>query len=139
MESYMVNEEKLRIMTGLARYEQGSSEKEIKEAGYYPVDYIRTHLLSTVWSYSIAYLLLLLLIALYHFEYLMSAIRLQEIKSLVVAAVAVYLLILLGCSFFTVLIYSRKYHHIQKKRRDYLVELKKMEVYYSPDKEGGSE
>lgn len=135
----MVNEEKLRIMTNLAKNGEPPHKQEIQEAGYYPVDYIRTHLLSTVWSYSIAYVLLLLLIALYHFEYLMSALRLQEMRSLVVAVFAVYLLVLLGCSFFTVLIYSRKYHQIQKKRRDYLLELKKLETLYAQSKEGGSE
>jgi formate hydrogenlyase subunit 3/multisubunit Na+/H+ antiporter MnhD subunit len=126
-------------MTDLAGFEEQPHKTEIQEAGYYPMDYVRTHLLSTVWSYSIAYVLLLLLIALYHFEYIMSALRLQEMRNLAIAALAVYLLMLLGCSFFTVLIYSRKYHHIQKKRRDYLLELKKLETYYSQSKEGGSE
>ena len=135
----MVNEEKLRIMIELARYEKKPVKTAIKESGYYRMDYIRAHLLVTIWSYSIAYVLLLFLIALYHFEYLLSEIRLPEIRSLALAALAVYLLLLLGCAFFTVLIYSSKYNQTQKKRREYLTELKKMEVFYNQGREGGSE
>ena len=101
----MVNEEKLRIMVNLARYEQEPLHTELKEAGYYRIDYIRSHLLVTLWSYSVAYVLVLFLIALYHFEYLLSKVRLPEIGSLAAGALAVYLLIMLGCAFFTVIIY----------------------------------
>lgn len=135
----MVNEEKLRIMIGLARYEKEPVKTEVREAGYYRIDYIRSHLLVTIWSYSAAYVLLLVLAALYHFEYLLSAIRIPEIRSLAFAALAVYLLLLLGCILFTVLVYSAKYNDTQKKRREYLTELKRMEVFYTQGREGGNE
>lgn len=135
----MVNEEKLRIMVNLARYEQEPLHTELKEAGYYRIDYIRSHLLVTLWSYSVAYVLVLFLIALYHFEYLLSKVRLPEIGSLAAGALAVYLLILLGCAFFTVIIYSTKYHRIQNKRRAYLAELKKMELFYEQSREVSGE
>ena len=90
----MVNEEKLRIMVNLARYEQEPLHTELKEAGYYRIDYIRSHLLVTLWSYSVAYVLVLFLIALYHFEYLLSKVRLPEIGSLAAGALAVYLILL---------------------------------------------
>ena len=120
---HMVNEEKLRIMVNLARYEQEPLHTELKEAGYYRIDYIRSHLL----------------VALYHFEYLFSKVRLPDIGSLAIGALAVYLLILLGCTFFTVLISSAKYHRIQSKRRAYLTELKKMELFYEQSREVGNE
>ncbi|MCI7061541.1 MAG: hypothetical protein MR965_04995 [Lachnospiraceae bacterium] len=135
----MVNEEKLRIMTNLARYEQEPLHTELKEAGYYRIDYIRSHLLVTIWSYSVAYVLVLFLVALYHFEYLLSKFRIPEIENLIFAVLAIYLLLLLGCAFFTVLIYSAKYHRIQQKRRAYLAELKKMELFYKQSGEVGSE
>ena len=86
----MVNEEKLRIMVNLARYEQEPLHTELKEAGYYRIDYIRSHLLVTLWSYSVAYVLVLLLVALYHFEYIFSKVRLPDIGSLAIGALAVY-------------------------------------------------
>ena len=86
-----------------------------------------------------AYVLVLLLVALYHFEYIFSKVRLPDIGSLAIGALAVYLLILLGCAFFTVLISSAKYHRIQSKRRAYLTELKKMELFYEQSREVGNE
>ena len=83
---HMVNEEKLRIMVNLARYEQEPLHTELKEAGYYRIDYIRSHLLVTLWSYSVAYVLVLLLVALYHFEYIFSKVRLPDIGSLAIGA-----------------------------------------------------
>jgi len=124
----MVNEEKLRIMVNLARYEQEPLHTELKEAGYYRIDYIRSHLLVTLWSYSVAYVLVLLLVALYHFEYIFSKVRLPDIGSLAIGALAVY-----------VLISSAKYHRIQSKRRAYLTELKKMELFYEQSREVGNE
>ena len=134
----MVNEEKLRIMVNLARYEQEPLHTE-EEAGYYRIDYIRSHLLVTLWSYSAAYVLVLCLVALYHFEYLLSKVRLPEIGSLVIGALAIYLLILLGCAFFTVIIYSARYHRIQNKRRAYLAEIQKMKLFYEQSREGNGE
>ncbi len=135
----MVNEEKLRIMTKLAVYEKEPLRTEIEEAGHYRWDYICTHLLTVVWRYSAAYLLVLMLLALYHFEYFLSTVRLPEIRTLFFAALAVYLLLLAGCAFFTVVLYSSRYHTGQKKRREYLAELKKMEMFYTQGREGGNE
>lgn len=135
----MVNEEKIRVMTKLASYEKDSTYKEIKEGGYYQSDYIRSHLLMTVWSYSVAYFLLLLLIGLYHFDYLLSAFRLQEVGSIIVAVVAVYILLMLACIFFSVMIYSEKFRKIRKLRREYFTEIKKLEAIYAKSKEGGNE
>lgn len=134
----MVNEEKLQMMIRLAAYEKEPIQKELKEGGYYKADYIRSHLIVTIWSYSIAYFLILVLLALYHFEYLSSNLQVQEMRSLVLVVAAVYLLIMLGCIFFTIIICSNRYHRLQKRRRDYYNELKQMEAFYAQSREGGN-
>ena len=134
----MVNEEKLRIMTRLASYEKNISEKELKEGGYYKSDYIRSHLLVTIWSYSVAFVLLLALTALYHFDYLVSAMDSRQMRSLILAAVAIYILLLLGCIFFTITIGSARYNRLQKRRKEYYQELKKLEAFYRKSREEGN-
>lgn len=134
----MVNEEKLQMMVRLAAYEKEPAQKEIQEGGFYKVDYICSRLMVTILSYSIAYFLILVLLALYHFEYLSSALQMQEISSLVLAVAAIYILILLGCIFFAIIIYSNRYNQIQKRRREYYNELKQMEAFYGQNKEGGN-
>lgn len=134
----MVNEEKLRIMTKLAAYEKNVSQREQKEGGYYKSDYIRSHLLVTIWSYSSAFVLVLFLVALYHFDYLMAVVEVWELQGLILAIAAVYILLILGCSFFTIVIYSGRYNQIQKKRREYYNELKKLEAFYKQSREEGN-
>lgn len=134
----MVNEEKLRTMTRLASYEKNVSEKEQREGGYYKSDYIRSHLIVTLGSYSVAFLLLLVLIALYHFDYLVSVADIREMRNLILTAAAVYILLMLGCIFFTITTYSEKYHRAKKKRKEYIRELKKLETFYRQSREEGN-
>lgn len=134
----MVNEEKLRIMTRLASYEKSVSEKEQKEGGYYKSDYIRSRLLVTIWSYSVAFILLLTLIALYHFDYLVSVVDIWEMRSLILGVAAVYILLMLGCIYFTITVCSKKYNQTQKRRKEYYHELKKLEAFYTQSREEGN-
>lgn len=134
----VVNEEKIRIMTRLALYEDKVSQTELKEGGYYKSDYIRAHLMTAIWSYTVAFVLMLALLALYHFEYLVSDVGMQDIRSLSVAVAAIYLLVLLCCIFFSVTVSSVQYNQLQKKRKEYYNELKRLEAFYNQNKEGGN-
>ncbi len=131
----MVNEEKIRIMTRLTSLENGDSGGEIRDSGYFKSDYIRLRLIRTIGSFSIAYVLILGLVALYHFDYLVSGIGMQDIRSMLITVVALYLLLVLLCIFFTVTIYSKKYSYVQKKRKEYYKEIKKLEACYDQSNE----
>lgn len=134
----MVNEEKIRIMTKLTSLENADSKGVIKDSGYYKTDYIRLRLIRTIGSYTIAYFLIIALVALYHFDYLVSSIVIQDFRSMIISVVALYLLLVLLCIFFTVTIYSKKYSQVQKKKKEYYNELKKLEAFYDQSKEGGN-
>lgn len=122
------------MMVKLAAYEKEPIQKEITEGGYYKIDYIRSHLIVTIWSYSIAYFLVLALLTLYYFEYLSYSLNMQDLENLALTVAAVYLLLMLGCVFFTIIICSNRYHQIQKRRREYYNELKQMEAFYAQGK-----
>ena len=134
----MLNEEKIRIMTRLNLLENSDSKEEIKDSSYYKPDYIRIRLIRTIGSYSIAYVLMLALVALYHFDYLVSNMVIQDIRNMIIAVIALYLLLVLTCVFFTITIYSKKYSQIQKKQKEYVKEIKKLEAFYDQSKEGGN-
>lgn len=137
-EALMVNEEKVRIMTRLASMEKGAGKDVIKEGGYYKADYIRSHVLVSVWSYTVGYILILALGALYHLEYLISEAGVAVYRNLAWMAGTIYVLILFGCIFFTTLISSARYTRQQKKQKEYLYELKQLEAFYAQNKEGGN-
>ena len=64
----MVDENKVRIMTDIARDEQQIG-KEIMDGGtYYKKDYIAAHTMRIIWSFSLSYILFGILIFLYNIE-----------------------------------------------------------------------
>ncbi len=135
----MVDEEKVRIMTRIASYEQKERIQEIEEGGYYESDYIRSRLFPIIWSYTVAYALLLLLIALYHLDFLTSSLSMAECRELAAAALVIYILLILVSVFLWTLHFAAGYERSQKLRKEYYGELKKLEQYYVQNREGGSE
>ena len=67
----MVNEEKVRIMTAIAYEEKEHGSELLNDAFFYKNDYVKMHVLSVIWNYTIGYFLILILIALYNMDYLL--------------------------------------------------------------------
>ena len=63
-------EEKIRLMTKLARYESGEGKEELRIARYYRSDYIGLALFRNFFLASIGYLVILLLVGAYFAEFL---------------------------------------------------------------------
>ena len=66
----MLNQEKVRIMTKLAIYEEGKGKEELKINKYFRFDYIRLQVVKGFVSCTLGFLLILGLTALYQMEYL---------------------------------------------------------------------
>ena len=62
----MLKEEKIRLMTKLARYESGEGKEELRIARYYRSDYIGLALFRNFFLASIGYLVILLLVDKYN-------------------------------------------------------------------------
>ncbi len=135
----MVNEDKIRIMTRLASFEKKMGEDELKKASYYQSDYIRAHLLVTIWSYTMGYILVVGLFALYYLDYLTSVASFADMRNLGMATLAIYILIMAGCVFFSISYSSRKYVKLRRKLREYEEMLVELSVYYDQGKEGNNE
>ena len=55
----MINEEKVRLMTKCAIYEDNKGKEEIPLAGYFKTDYVRYHGLKTMIAVFFAFLVML--------------------------------------------------------------------------------
>ena len=64
----MLNEKKIRLMTELARYEEGQGKEEMRIAKYFRSDYLGIALFKNFFLASIGYMVVLLLIAAYFSE-----------------------------------------------------------------------
>lgn len=88
----MINEEKVKIMTKLAMYEQGKGRKYLPVSKYYRSDYIGLALIKNFFLVTIGYCLIVAAVAVYFGEYLLENIHKMNLIMLGVYIVIGYLI-----------------------------------------------
>lgn len=111
----MVNEKKVRLMTQLALDEKRFYKDELDESGYFRSDYIRSNTLKVLLGYSISYLLIMGLVAMYYVDYLFTNVVQMDMQSMVWLAGCIYVGLLLIITLFCVLFYMTKYTNNRKR------------------------
>ena len=131
----MVNEKKVRLMTQLALDEKGFYKDELDESGYFRSDYIRSNTLKVLLGYSISYLLIMGLVAMYYVDYLFTNVVQMDMQSMVWLAGCIYVGLLLIITLFCVLFYMTKYTNNRKRLRKYMMEIDKLQKFYRDSKD----
>ena len=86
----MINEEKVKIMTKLAMYEQGKGRKYLPVSRYYRSDYIGLAMIKNFFLVTIGYCLILAGIAAYFAEYLIDNVHKMNLVSLGVEVIRIF-------------------------------------------------
>lgn len=131
----MVNEKKIRLMTQLALDEKRLYKDELDESGYFRSDYIRSNTLKVLLGYSISYLLIMGLVAMYYVDYLFTNVVQMDMQSMVWLAGCIYVGLLLIITLFCVLFYMTKYTNNRKRLRKYMMEIDKLQKFYRDSKD----
>lgn len=131
----MVNEKKVRLMTQLALDEKRFYKDELDESGYFRSDYIRSNTLKVLLGYSISYLLIMGLVAMYYVDYLFTNVVQMDMQSMVWLAGCIYVGLLLIITLFCVLFYMTKYTNNRKRLRKYMTEIDKLQKFYRDSKD----
>ena len=131
----MVNEKKVRLMTQLALDEKRFYKDELDESGYFRSDYIRSNTLKVLLGYSISYLLIMGLVAMYYVDYLFTNVVQMDMQSMVWLAGCIYVGLLLIITLFCVLFYMTKYTNKRKRLRKYMMEIDKLQKFYRDSKD----
>ena len=131
----MVNEKKVRLMTQLALDEKRFYKDELDESGYFRSDYIRSNTLKVLLGYSISYLLIMELVAMYYVDYLFTNVVQMDMQSMVWLAGCIYVGLLLIITLFCVLFYMTKYTNNRKRLRKYMMEIDKLQKFYRDSKD----
>ena len=105
----MLNEEKIRLMTGISMFEKKMMKESIPANRYFKSDYVGSHLIRSFIAYSLTVCLCLLLWVLYRFDDLINAMAVDDLISLGVRLVFYYAAGLLAYLVVTWKIYSRRY------------------------------
>ena len=131
----MVNEKKVRLMTQLALDEKRFYKDELDESGYFRSDYLRSNTLKVLLGYSISYLLIMGLVAMYYVDYLFTNVVQMDMQSMVWLAGCIYVGLLLIITLFCVLFYMTKYTNNRKRLRKYMMEIDKLQKFYRDSKD----
>lgn len=135
---YMVNEEKVILMTRAALYEEKSGKEHLKISNYFRHDYISLQILYGGFFATVCFVLGAVLWGACRMEYLLNNLHKMDLKSfgltvmfLYVLVVAVYLCILYGvCSY--------RYYTAKKSVSSYAQSLRKISDIYAQERKRGA-
>ena len=125
----MLNENKVKVMTKMAMYENGQGAEDKKIGSYYKRDYVSLKtLISIIWM-TVGYFLIVALVGCLFLDEILKRLTIDYLIMLAIAIVVLYLAILLlyivGANQF----YKRKYSDARmriKKYNHYLTRLNRM-------------
>lgn len=131
----MLNEQKIKVMTRLAKCEKKEHRESFDIMNFYKYDYIRYNLLKTVIGVTVGYGMIVGLTALYHMEYLILNFVTLDYKAIVTLVLGGYLALLLIYSVATIAGSSGKYDKSRKEVGHYYRILEVLQKWYSKDNE----
>lgn len=127
----MINEEKVKIMTEIAMYEQGKGRKYLPVSKYYRSDYIGLALIKNFFLVTIGYVMAIAAVAVYFGEYLMENLHKMDLVSLGIYIIIGYVAVLVGYSILTYIQYSVKYFKAKKSVKEYYTQLTELSKIYT--------
>ncbi len=126
----MLNNRKVRLMTRLAIYEQTEGKEDVRISKYFRTDYVRLNVLKTVVAVTVGYLLILLLLVVYHSEYLIREAVTLDYHGMIMRYVGIYIIILAVYGALAMIGYMMKYRTSRKKLAKYFRMLRRLRSLY---------
>ena len=115
----MINEEKIKIMTKLAMYEQGKGKKYLPVSRYYRSDYIGLALIKNFFLVTIGYALIVAAVAVYFGEYLLENIHKMDLVTLGVYLIIGYVVVLVAYIGIASHLYNKKHQEARQRVKRY--------------------
>lgn len=131
----MLSEKKIRLMVRLADYEQNQGKEDMERTKYYKLDYIRFQILKTFVSVTGAVFLVLLLIGMYHMEYIITNALELDYAGMSKYFLVIYILLLCLFSFVTVSVSTVQYEASKARVKEYYAELQELIAYYEEEED----
>lgn len=127
----MLNEEKIRLMTGIAMYEKKAEKDIFPVTRYFKSDYVGSHLIRSFIAYTLTCLIVLAMWILYQIEDILNTMDITVLLSSVRYLGILYVSGLFLYLFVTYLVYSRRYDTANKSLKVYQAKLRRLEKKYS--------
>lgn len=138
----MLNEEKIRLMTGIAMYEKKANKEIFPVTRYFKSDYVGVHLIRSFLMYTVTCMIGLGMWVLYQIEDILNTMDLTVLLSSAKTIGVLYAVGLVIYLLFSYMIYSERYDTASKSMKIYQAKLRRLEKKYGAaagQKENGEE
>lgn len=135
----MLNESKIKMMTKMAIYEKNEGRRELKTAKYFKTDYVTLGVLNTVIAATVAYVVIIALIALCNMQWLTNNVNNLNYASLGGRFVGYYIVYLLFFSILSGFVYAKRYDTSRKEIKKFFSRLNKLEQFYGKNRKMNTE
>lgn len=130
----MLSQERIKLMTKMAAYEENEGKKYMSIGSYFRSDYMGMQVIRSVISGTLAFFLLAGLYAYYHFETMMQDIYKMDLLLLGRRVLFYYIVFIAAYSVITYVIYSFRYSRAKRSLKHYYYHLKQLAAIYDIEK-----
>ena len=123
----MLSEEKIKIMTNLAMFEKKEGNRIFPVNRYFKSDYISSKLLRSFFSYTLSFLLGIVLWVLCDIEKWLNVMWIESLIELGMKVGAIYLAGLVVYLIISLCIYARRYDYASRGMKVYMAKLKRLD------------
>ena len=127
----MLNEDRIRLMTNMAMYEQGKGRREFRINRLYKRDYVGLNMISTFFWVTIGYAIIVAMWAVVKQKMLIESLSdLGSLKTIGIRIVVIYVIILAVYLISLRIYYSRTHRIASNNVREYYAQLRRLEKSY---------
>lgn len=130
----MLSQERIKLMTKMAAYEENEGKKYMSIGSYFRSDYMGMQVIRSVICGTLAFLLLAGLYVYYHFETMMQDIYKMDLMLMGRKVLFYYIVFIAVYSVITYVIYSFRYSRAKRSLKHYYYHLKQLAAIYDIEK-----
>lgn len=130
----MLSQERIKLMTKMAAYEENEGRKYMSIGSYFRSDYMGMQVIRSVICGTLVFLLLAGLYVYYHFETMMQDIYKMDLMLVGRKVLFYYIVFIAVYSVITYVIYSFRYSRAKRSLKHYYYHLKQLAAIYDIEK-----
>ncbi len=130
----MLSEERIKLMTRMAAYEENEGKKYMAIGSYFRSDYMGYQIIKSVISATLSFVIVAALYIYYHFETLMQDIYKIDLMVVGKRVLTYYAGFVIAYSLITYIVYSFRYSKAKRSLKRYFHHLKQLRAMYDLEK-----
>ena len=126
----MLNEERIKLMTKTAAYEENEGKKNMAIGSYFRSDYLELHVIQSLLYGTLAFLVVGAMVLYYQFETFLQDIYKMDLLQFGKDILRYYIIFLVVNAVISYIVYSVRYSRAKRSLKRYYNNLKKLSALY---------